>query len=43
MIAWMASPGHRAQLTGNYQWVGISMVRSADGTAYWTLVVASGS
>jgi uncharacterized protein YkwD len=43
VIAWMASPGHRAQLTGNYQWVGISMVRSADGTAYWTLVVASGS
>lgn len=42
VAAWMASPGHRAQLTGDYQYVGIAMVRSAGGTAYWTLVVASG-
>jgi uncharacterized protein YkwD len=43
VAAWMASPGHREQLTGNYTWVGISMVRSANGVAYWTLVVATGS
>ncbi len=42
IAAWMASPGHRAILTGDYRWVGIAVVRSATGTPYWTLVAANG-
>lgn len=41
--AWMNSPGHRATILGNYQYMGVAVARSSDGTMYWTLVAASGA
>ena len=38
--AWMASSGHRRQMLGEYTYIGIGVADAADGTAYWTLVVA---
>ena len=43
MAAWMNSPGHRATILGNYQYMGIAVAQSANGTMYWTLVAASGA
>jgi uncharacterized protein YkwD len=34
---WMASAGHRAQILGNYTFVGLAAVSSSSGTVYWTL------
>lgn len=39
--AWMASPGHRRQILGNFAYLGIAAVAAADGTPYWTLDFAS--
>ncbi len=39
--AWMASPGHRRQILGNFTYLGVAAVASADGTPYWTLDFAS--
>lgn len=37
--AWMASPGHRANMVGNYRYAGIGVAASASGTPYWVLVL----
>ena len=34
---WMASPGHKAQILGDYAYVGLGVSASATGTVYWTL------
>jgi len=39
--AWMNSAGHRPQMIGNYSYVGVGVAPAANGTLYWTLVVAS--
>jgi uncharacterized protein YkwD len=39
--AWMNSAGHRPQMIGNYSYIGVGVTASANGTLYWTLVVAS--
>jgi uncharacterized protein YkwD len=41
--AWMNSPGHRAIILGDFQYMNVAVARAADGTPYWTLVAASGS
>jgi uncharacterized protein YkwD len=43
MQAWMNSPGHRATILGNYQYMGIAVAPASNGTLYWTLVAASGA
>jgi len=35
--AWMASPGHRAQILGDYAVVGLGAAQGSNGTIYWTL------
>lgn len=40
VAAWMASPGHRAHLLGDFRVIGIGAAASADGTVYWALVAA---
>lgn len=40
--AWMASPGHRNQILGNFTYVGIAAVAAPNGTPYWTMDFASG-
>lgn len=35
--AWMASPGHKAQILGDYAYIGMAAVASSTGTVYWTL------
>ena len=39
--AWLASPAHRPQMIGTYTYAGVGLAFAADGTPYWTLVVAS--
>jgi uncharacterized protein YkwD len=39
--AWMASPGHRSQILGNFTYVGVAAVASPSGTPYWTMDFAS--
>jgi uncharacterized protein YkwD len=39
--AWLASAPHRPQLTGVYRYIGVAVAVAADGTPYWTMVVAS--
>jgi len=40
--AWLGSPGHcRNIMNGAYEAFGASMARGADGTPYWTLVLAA--
>src|SRR3954466_10239217 len=34
---WMASPGHKAQILGNFAYVGMAAVASSSGIVYWTL------
>ncbi len=36
MGAWMTSPGHRANILGGYQHVGVGLANAANGTPYWT-------
>lgn len=38
---WMASPAHRTQLLGDYQYVGVGVGVTPDDVPYWVLVVAS--
>jgi uncharacterized protein YkwD len=38
----MASSGHRRQILGGHVHVGLAVATSSAGTAYWTLVVATG-
>jgi uncharacterized protein YkwD len=38
---WMASSGHRANLLGNFTYVGVGIATSAQGTMYWTLDLAN--
>jgi hypothetical protein len=33
--AWMSSPGHRANVLGDYSEVGFGMSSSATGVLYW--------
>ena len=41
MRGWMNSPGHRAKiLNGRFTEIGIGLATSADGTRYWTMVLA---
>ena len=38
---WMNSSGHRANiLNGAFTQIGVAVAYSADGTAYWTMVLA---
>lgn len=37
MTGWMNSPGHRANVLGNYTQIGVAVARSAKGTLYWTM------
>lgn len=37
---WLNSDGHRANMLGNYRYVGVA-VTSADGVRYWTMVLAN--
>lgn len=39
--AWMGSPSHRANLLGDFQYVGVGTATASDGTPYWSLVVAN--
>ena len=41
VTSWMNSSGHRPQMLGNYEYVGVGVAAGANGTLYWTLVVAS--
>ncbi len=34
---WMASPGHKAQILGDYLYIGMGASASSTGTVYWTL------
>ena len=34
---WMGSPGHKAQILGNYLYIGMGASASTTGTVYWTL------
>ena len=34
---WMASPGHKAQILGDYAYIGLAARASSGGTVYWTL------
>lgn len=38
--AWMASPGHRANILGSYNRIGIGVACSSEGLAYYTQVFA---
>ena len=41
MDGWMNSPGHRANiLSGNVTEIGVGLAYAADGTPYWTMVLA---
>jgi uncharacterized protein YkwD len=37
---WWESTAHRPQLIGDWTYIGVGMAQSANGTPYWTLVVA---
>lgn len=37
---WMASAGHRAQILGEYAYMGLAAAASSNGTVYWTLDLA---
>lgn len=38
VTAWMASPGHRANIvSGSFTEIGIAIAYAADGTAYWAM------
>lgn len=41
--AWMASPGHRRQILGDFQYIGVAAVPGPDGRLYWTMDLANGS
>lgn len=34
---WMASPGHKAQILGDFVYIGMAASASSTGTVYWTL------
>lgn len=36
MASWIGSPGHRANILGNYREMGASVAKGADGSNYWT-------
>ncbi len=38
---WMNSTGHRDNMLGSYQYIGVAVAESADGTRYWTMVLAN--
>ncbi|GLD92183.1 hypothetical protein PINS_up000716 [Pythium insidiosum] len=38
MSSWMNSPGHRANILGNYQFFGAGMAEGAYSSKYWTEV-----
>jgi len=40
MDGWMGSSGHRANILGQFTNVGVGLAYAADGTPYWTMVVA---
>jgi len=37
--AWMASPGHRRNMVGDYRSAGVGVAASTSGTPYWVLVL----
>jgi uncharacterized protein YkwD len=42
MDGWMGSPGHRANiLTPSFTQIGMGIARTASGTPYWTMVLAT--
>ncbi|KYQ89940.1 hypothetical protein DLAC_08511 [Tieghemostelium lacteum] len=36
MTSWMNSPGHRANILGNYTRIGFGYAKDSDGAPYWT-------
>ena len=36
MAAWMNSSGHRANILGGYNYIGVAAERADNGTIYWT-------
>lgn len=38
---WMNSTGHRENMLGDYAYVGVAVVDAADGTRFWTMVLAN--
>lgn len=38
---WINSPGHRANLLGNYQYIGIGIAAARDGSLYFTQIFIS--
>lgn len=38
---WLNSPGHRANMLGDYAYIGVAVVDAADGTRFWTMVLAN--
>ncbi len=41
--AWMKSPGHRANILGDYDMTGVGVERSADGSYYFTQIFIRGT
>lgn len=41
MSAWLGSPGHRANIVGSYQNIGVGMATDAAGQRYWCLDAGS--
>jgi uncharacterized protein YkwD len=37
MKGWMNSPGHKANILGNYIQIGVAVAYGADGVPYWTM------
>jgi uncharacterized protein YkwD len=42
LAAWLASPAHRRNLLGDFEYLGVGVVEG-DGVPYWSLVVATAS
>jgi uncharacterized protein YkwD len=40
MKAWMSSPGHKANILGNYKHFGVSFEAEASGRLFWCVVFA---
>lgn len=41
VAAWMASPGHKANILGDYTLTGVAVLRDSDGRAWWCQDFAS--
>lgn len=41
VAGWYQSPGHKANMLGNYRHTGVGIAKSQDGTVYWAAVYAN--